>query len=106
MHIRHQELPVLPLWDINPINPGQQASRQGQKGVRFDYLDLPDLIVEEEPRYGKCTIEVIASQVKIPAYPPCLCLDLAVKAHTPFPQRILDVPQARKQRHIQLKRRR
>lgn len=43
-------------------------------------------------------------QVKIPTYPDCLCLDPAVKAHTPFPQRILDVPQGRKQRHIKLRR--
>jgi transposase len=106
MYVRHQELPVLPLWDINPINPEQQVFRRGQKGVRFDYLDLPDMIAEEDPRYGKCTIEVIASQVKVPTYPQCPCLDLAVKSHTPFPQRILDVPQGRKQRHIQLKRRR
>lgn len=106
MYVRHQELPSLPLWDINLIKLGLQASRLGQEGVRFDYLNLPSLIAEEEPRYGKCTIEVIARQVKIPTYPECTCLNLAVKAHTPFPQRILDVPQARKQRHIQLKRRR
>ena len=106
MHIRHQELPVLPLWDINSINPDQQASRRGREGARFDYLDLSDLIAEEEPRYGACTIEVMAKQVKIPTYPQCLCLDLAVKAHTSFPQRILDVPHGRRQLHIKLKRRR
>ena len=109
MHVVPQT-PVAPPLELLPttssLTPNRRNRQQPEPVTRFDLLDLEGLVTIDEPITRQCTVEIIAEQIRQPTYPGCSCPNKAVKAHSPFKQTILDVPQGRMQRYVKLRRRR
>lgn len=110
MHIVPQTSAAPPLELLLPTTSSLTLNKrnrsQPESVTRFDLLGLEGLITIEEPLVRQCTVEIAAEQIRQPTYPGCSCPNKAVKAHSPFKQTILDVPQGRMQRYVKLRRRR
>lgn len=110
MHIVPQTSAAPPLELLLPTTSSLTLNKRNRSQLesvtRFDLLGLEGLITIEEPLVRQCTVEIAAEQIRQPTYPSCSCPNKAIKAHSPFKQTILDVPQGRMQRYIKLRRRR
>lgn len=110
MHVVPQTSAAPPVGLLLPAASGltlnQRNRRQPEPATLFDLLGLEGVVTVEEPVTRQCTAEIAAEQIRQPTYPDCSCPNKAVKAHSPFKQTILDVPQGRRQRYIRLRRRR
>ena len=110
MHVVPQTPAAPPLELLLLTTPSltlnRRTRRQPEPITRFDLLGLEGLVTIDEPVARQCTVEITAEQIRQPTYPDCSCRNKAVKAHSPFKQTILDVPQGRMQRYVKLRRRR